>query len=156
MGFLCAGIVFLGGIPFVNWLDTFAEPKAQAMLQTALFLVGGWFVMLWFRRKGYFSTESNLNSFIFVDEKYYWNWSHYSVDVINIENIKFFECVRNDANQTYDFHLESDHGLVKMAISKVMKSPPLNFIVSYLINMKKTRNLTKVTSRKENGNGFMF
>lgn len=45
--------------------------------------------MLWFRRKGYFSTESNLNSFIFVDEKYYWNWSHYSVDVINIENIKF-------------------------------------------------------------------
>ena len=116
--FLCAGIVFLGGIPFVNWLDTFAEPKAQAMLQTALFLVGGWFVMLWFRRKGYFSTESNLNSFIFVDEKYYWNWSHYSVDVINIENIKFFECVRNDANQTYDFHLESDHGLVKMAISK--------------------------------------
>jgi hypothetical protein len=116
--FLCSGIVFLGGIPFVNWLDTFAEPKAQAMLQTALFLVGGWFVMLWFRLKGYFSTASNLNSFIFVDEKYYWNWSHYSVDVINIENIKFFECVRNDAYHTYDFNLESDHGLVKMSISK--------------------------------------
>ena len=116
--FLLTGIVFLGGIPFVNFADTFAEPKAQAMLQTALFLLGGWFVMLWFRRKGYFSTASNLNSFIFVDEKYYWNWSYYSVDVINIENIKFFECVRNDANQTYDFHLESDHGLVKMAISK--------------------------------------
>jgi|694.fasta_scaffold08079_8 hypothetical protein len=116
--YLLTGIVFLGGIPFVNFADTFAEPKAQAMLQTALFLLGGWFVMLWFRRKGYFSTASNLNSFIFVDEKYYWNWSYYSVDVINIENIKFFECVRNDANQTYDFHLESDHGLVKMAISK--------------------------------------
>ena len=116
--FLLTGIVFLGGIPFVNWLDTFAEPKAQAMLQTALFLVGGWFVMLWFLRKGYFSTASNLSSFIFVDEKYYWNWSHYSVDVINIENIKFFECVRNDAYQTYDFHLESDHGLVKISISK--------------------------------------
>ncbi len=116
--FLCTGIVFLGGIPFVNWLDTFAEPKAQAMLQTALFLMGGWFVMLWFRRKGYFSNASNLNSFIFVDEKYYWNWSHYSVDVINIENIKFFECVRNDAYQTYDFKLESDNGLVKMSISK--------------------------------------
>ena len=88
--FLLTGIVFLGGIPFVNLVDTFAEPKAQAMLQTALFLLGGWFVMLWFRRKGYFSTASNLNSFIFVDEKYYWNWSHYSVDVINIENIKLF------------------------------------------------------------------
>lgn len=112
--------------------------------------------MLWFRRKGYFSTESNLNSFIFVDEKYYWNWSHYSVDVINIENIKFFECVRNDANQTYDFHLESDHGLVKMAISKSDEesASKLYSLLSY--KYEKTRNLTKVTSRKENGNGFMF
>ena len=36
--FLLTGIVFLGGIHFVNLVDTFAEPKAQAMLQTALFL----------------------------------------------------------------------------------------------------------------------
>jgi len=52
--FLLTGIVFLGCIPVVNFADTFAEPKAQAMLQTALFLVGGWFVILSFRRGGFF------------------------------------------------------------------------------------------------------
>ena len=39
--FLVAGFVFLGAIPVVNFADTFAEPKAQAMLQTALLLVVG-------------------------------------------------------------------------------------------------------------------
>ncbi len=129
--FLLAGIVFLGGIPVVNFADTFAEPKAQAMLQTALFLVSGWFVMLSFRRGGFFSTASNLSSFVFVDGKYFWNWNYYSVDVLNFENIKFFECNYNDNYKTYDFRLECDHGFVKISLSDEEAASKLYSLLSY-------------------------
>lgn len=114
--FLLTGIVFLGGIPVVNLADTFAEPKAQAMLQTALFLVGGWFVMLSFRRGGFFSTASNLSAFIFVDGKYYWNWNHYSVDVVNIENIKSFDYLLNEQFNTYDFKVDCIHRVIHISV----------------------------------------
>ena len=146
--FLLTGIVFLGGIHFVNLVDTFAEPKAQAMLQTALFLLGGWFVMLWFRRKGYFSTASNLSSFIFVDEKYYWNWSHYSVDVINIENIQFFECNYNDDYKTYDFKLKCDHGFVKMSLSDAEPASKLYSLLSYKYEKNKKHTEGEFTESK--------
>lgn len=114
--FLVAGFVFLGFIPVVNFADTFAEPKAQAMLQTALFLVGGWFVILSFRRKGFFSSASNLCSFIFVDGKYYWNWNHYSVDVVNIENIKSFVYLFNEQFKTYDFKVDCSYRVINISV----------------------------------------
>ena len=119
--FLVAGIVFLGGIPVVNFADTFAEPKAQAMLQTALFLVGGWLVMLSFRRGGFFSNASDLCSFIFVDGKYYWNWNHYSVDVSNLENIKSFDYSFNEQFKTYDFKVDCIHRVIHIsALNEVL------------------------------------
>jgi hypothetical protein len=124
-------------------LDNFAEPKAQAMLQTALFLVGGWFVMLSFRRKGFFSTASDLSSFIFVDGKYYWNWNHYSVDVVNIENIKLFECIYNLTTLTYDFKLESDHGLVEMSFSKNYEEFASKFYSLLSYKYEKNKKLTE-------------
>jgi len=135
--FLLAGIVFLGGIPFVNLVDTFAEPKAQAMLQTALFLTGGWLMMHSFRRGGFFSNASNLRSFVFVDEKYFWNWNYYSVEVINIENIKFFECNYNENYKTYDFRLECDHGFVKMSLSDEEAPSKLYSLLSYKYEINK-------------------
>ena len=139
--FLLAGIVFLGGIPFVNLVDTFAEPKAQAMLQTALFLTGGWLMMLSIRRGGFFSTGSNLSSFIFVDEKYYWNWNHYSVDVVNIENTKLFECLYNELYSTYDFRLECGHGFVKISLSDKEAASKLYSLLSY--KYEKNKKLTE-------------
>ena len=141
--FLLTGIVFLGCIPVVNFADTFAEPKAQAMLQTALFLVGGWFVILSFRRGGFFSTGSNLSSFIFVDGKYYWNWNHYSVDVVNIENIKLFECIYNLTTLTYDFKLESDHGLVEMSFPKHYEEFASKFYSLLSYKYEKNKKLTE-------------
>ena len=114
--FLVAGVVFLLGIPVVNFVDTFAEPKAQAMLQTALFLVGGWLVMFSFRRGGFFSTASDLCSFIFVDGKYYWNWNQYSVDVVNIENIKSFGYSFNEQFETYDFKVDCIYRVIHISV----------------------------------------
>ena len=150
--FLLIGIVFLGGIPVVNLADTFAEPKAQAMLQTALFLVGGWYVMFSIRRSGFFSSASNLSSFIFFDDKYYWNWNHYSVDVVNIENIKFFECNYNDNYKNYDFKLESDHGFVKsfikMSLPDEEAASKLYSLLSY--KYEKTKKLTEAHFTEDN------
>ncbi len=146
--YLFAGILFLVCIPVVNFVDTFAEPKAQAMLQTALFLVGGWFVMHSFRRGGFFSNASNLSSFVFVDEKYFWNWNYYSVDVINIENIKFFECNYNDNYKTYDFRLECDHGFVKMSLSDEEAPSKLYSLLSYKYEINKKLTEANFTESK--------
>ena len=135
--FLCTGIVFLGCIPVVNFADTFAEPKAQAMLQTALFLVGGWFVILSFRRGGFFSTASNLSSFIFIDGKYYWNWNHYSVDVVNIENIISFKYTFNEAFKTYDFKVDCGQKVIDMSVLNEELATKLNSLFFYKSKQEK-------------------
>ena len=129
--FLVAGIVFLGGIPVVNFADTFAEPKAQAMLQTALFLVGGWLVMLSFRRGGFCSNASDLCSFIFVDGKYYWNWNHYSVDVSNLENIKSFDYSFNEQFKTYDFKVDCKHRVIHISVLNEVLATKLYSLLFY-------------------------
>lgn len=135
--FLVAGFVFLGAIPVVNFADTFADPKAQAMLQTALFLVGGWFVMFSFRRKGFFSSASNLCSFIFVDGKYYWNWSHYSVDVVNIENIKSFVYSFNEQFKTYDFKIDCAYRVIRISVLNKLLATKLYSLFFYKSKQEK-------------------
>lgn len=135
--FLVAGFVFLGAIPVVNFADTFAEPKAQAMLQTALFLVGGWFVMFSFRRKGFFSSASNFCSFIFVDGKYYWNWSHYSVDVVNIENIKSFVYSFNEQFKSYDFKVDCAYRVIRISVLNELLATKLYSLFFYKSKQEK-------------------
>jgi len=135
--FLVAGVVFLGGIPVINFVDTFAEPKAQAMLQTALFLVGGWLMILSFRRGGFFSNASDLCSFFYVDGKYYWNWNHYSVDVVNIENIKSFDYSLNEQFKTYDFKVDCIHRVIQISVLNEELATKLYSLFFYISKQEK-------------------
>ena len=110
------GFLFLISIPVVNFFDTFAEPKAQAMLQTALFLMGSWFVLLAFRHGCFFSGKSGLRSFIFIDAKYYWNCNYNSVNVANIEKVQTFDYSFNDQSKTYDFNVVSGQGVIDISV----------------------------------------
>lgn len=114
--FLILGLGFLIGIPVVNYLDTFAEPKAQSMLQTAFLFVSGWFVLLALRHGRFFSGKSGLRSFVFIDGKYYWNCNYYSVIVANIEDVQTFDYIFNDQFKTYDFNLFCGKRVVKISV----------------------------------------
>lgn len=111
------GLTFLIGIPFVNYFDTFAEPKAQAMLQTALFITSGWLMLLALRHMRFFSGKSGLRSFVFIDGKYYWNCNYYSVLVTNIEDVQTFDYIFNEASKTYDFNLVCGKRVVKISVN---------------------------------------
>lgn len=129
--YLIPGLIFLIGIPVVNLVDTFAEPKAQAMLQTSLFLVAGWFLLLAIRHGGFFSKSSGFPSFVFIDGRYYWNFSHYSVRVVNIEKVKFFEYHFNQKSNFHDFKLECDHGVVDISLSNKVSASQLYSFLFY-------------------------
>jgi len=128
------GFLFLIGIPIVNFFDTFAEPKAQAMLQTALFLMGSWFLLLALRHGCFFSGNSGLRSFIFIDGKYYWNCNHYSVNVANIENVQTFDYIFNDQFKTYDFNVVSDQEAVIISVYNEKSAADLYSLLFYKSN----------------------
>jgi hypothetical protein len=57
--------------------------------------------------------------------------------VINIENIKFFECNYNDNYKTYYFRLECDHGFVKISLSDEEAPSKLYSLLSYKYEINK-------------------
>ena len=129
-GILCIlfGILSLPIHIFISSIDQFAEPLALAMLQTALFMVTLWVQVRAFRLFGFIRTK---NHFVFVDAKYYWDCNNYSARVVNIENIKSFECNFNDYYKTYEFKMDCDHGFVKITLSDEEPASKLYSLLSY-------------------------
>ena len=129
-GILCIlfGILSLPIHIFISSIDQFAEPLALAMLQTALFMVTLWVQVRAFRLFGFIRTK---NHFVFVDAKYYWDCNNYSARVVNIENIKSFECNYNDYYKTYEFKMDCDHGFVKITLSDEEPASKLYSLLSY-------------------------
>lgn len=135
--FFVLALFFLMGIPVVNFLDTFAEPKAQALLQTALFLVGGWFVLLSFRQGGFFSGKSNPGCFVFIDGKYCWNCNYNCVRVTNIEIVKSIEYTLNEQFKTYAFKAFCGNTRIDISVSNEESAAKLYSLLFYKSNQRR-------------------
>jgi hypothetical protein len=77
------------------------EPLAEAMLQTAGFLLGGWCIVAAFRMWGAIKSGKSLGNFTYADSEYLWECSGASItvtDLIDLDRAKATHTHNNEGN----------------------------------------------------------